>query len=253
MLVSIGVCLPLPQFCSLQKSLQRPAAYCSRHLHWSTMILQPESYEDASSVSTSLVEAYLSQGSEYIAAAPWGQHRAGFPQRLQVLGLAPIGAAPGGTAAMLEAVKQVLTCLRKSGSLLLEVLVIHSALELKCPCLPCAAIALMIFKLFIHIQSSWPYFSVTCQHSQRVGIQIWGWTHKHSLRAAQCALPGPFSLTFCAQEMCYSQLVCEGSISFAIEPCMGSNMSGFVGACVYLWIWASRGANLSILHKDNSV
>lgn len=152
------------------------------------------------------------RGSEYIAAAPWGQHRAGFPQRLQVSGSAPIGAAPGGTAAMLEAVKQVLTCLRKSGSLFLEALVIHSALKLKCPSLPWAAIALMIFKLFICVQSSWPSFSVTCQHSQRVGIQIWGWTHGHSLHTAQSALPGPFPLTFCAQEMCYSQLVCEGSI-----------------------------------------
>lgn len=177
MLVSIAVCLPAPQFCSLQQSLQRLGTNCSRQLHWSIVLLQPESCEDVSSVSTDLVEAYVWQGSEYIAAAPWGQHRAGFPQRLQVSGSAPIGAAPGGAAAMLEAIKQVLACLRKSGSLFLEVLLIHSALELKCPCLPWAAIALTIFKLFICVQSSWPSFSVTCQHSQRVGIQIWGWTH----------------------------------------------------------------------------
>lgn len=149
-------------------------------------------------------------------------------------GSAPIGAAPGGAAAMLEAIKQVLACLRKSGSLFLEVLLIHSALELKCPCLPWAAIALTIFKLFICVQSSWPSFAVTCQHSQRVGIQIW--THKDSLHTARCALPGPFPLTFYGQEMCYSLEPCEGSISFAIEPCMGSNMSGFIGACVYLGI-----------------
>lgn len=41
-----------------------------------------------------------------------------------MLGSAPIGAALGVTAAMPEAVKQALTCLRKSGSLFLEVLVI---------------------------------------------------------------------------------------------------------------------------------
>lgn len=93
----------------------------------------------------------------------WGQHRAVFPQRLQVLGSAPIGAAPGGTAAMPEAVKQVLTCSRKCGGLVLEVLTTHSALKLKCPCLPWAAVALMIFRLFICLQSSWPSFSVTCQ------------------------------------------------------------------------------------------
>lgn len=60
-------------------------------------------------------------------------------------------------------------------------------------------------------------------------------THTHSLHTAQvCAVPGPFPLIFYAQEMCYSQSVCEGSISFAIDPCMESNMSGFAGACVYL-------------------
>lgn len=153
-----------------------------------------------------------------------------------MLGSAPIGAAPGGTPAMPEAVKQALTCLRKSGSLF-EVLVIQSALKLKCPCLPWAAIALMIFKLFIFVQSSWPSFSVACQLSQKVGIQIWGWTHMHSLHTAQgvcSSWPCPFPLTSYAQEMCCSQLVCEGSISFAIDPCMGSNLSGFIGACVYL-------------------
>lgn len=125
------------------------------------------------------------QVSECFAAAHWGQLRAGFPQRLQVLGSAPTGAAPGGAAAMPEAVKQALTCLRKSGSLFLEVLVIHPVLKLKCPCLPWATIAVMIFKLFRFVQSSWPSFSVACQLSQRVGIQSWGRTHRQSLHAAQ--------------------------------------------------------------------
>lgn len=119
---------------------------------------QPESYQDANSAQI-LWRQICDKAVNALQLCPEEQHRAGFPQRLQVSGSAPIGAAPGGTAARPEAVKQVLTCLRKSDSLFLKVLVMHSALKLKCPCLPWAAIGFMIFKLFICMQSSWPYFS----------------------------------------------------------------------------------------------
>jgi len=59
-----------------------------------------------------------------------------------------------GTAATLEAVEQVLACQRKRGSPFLEVVMIYSALKLKWPCFLWAAVAFMIFKHFVRVQSS---------------------------------------------------------------------------------------------------
>lgn len=61
-----------------------------------------------------------------------------------------------------------------------------------------------------------------------------------------CALSSPFSLLWhsYAQEMHCSLSICKGSVSFVIDPSMGSGLIGFVCASECGGIWASLGANL---------
>lgn len=144
--------LPLPQFCSLQKACkgqphtaagsftgapwchnQSPTRMQTQHKYCAGRYVTKEWMHCRGTLRTA--QDWLpSKAADVRLSTHWGSSRG------------------------LEAVKQVLTCLRKGGSLFLEILMMHSALKLKCPCLPWAAIVFMIFKLFICMQSSWPYF-----------------------------------------------------------------------------------------------
>lgn len=81
-LVSIAICLPQPQFCSPQNSLKSLAKTSAGSFTWAPWY-DDQSCEDASLVSINLVGAYYWHGSDGDAAAPSGQHRTGFPQRLR--------------------------------------------------------------------------------------------------------------------------------------------------------------------------